>query len=131
MAEVPPLIGVITPELGGYYLGAMINGIHQVARNVGAEVLIIQQSLCDQRLPALGSAHVAGWMILHPIEEDRAHLAALCEGTAPVVIVPVPLQELPCTLVQADNRGGMRDAVLHLINHGHEHIAYVDHGPYS
>ena len=98
MADVPLLIGVITSELGGYYLGVMISGVQQVARNVGAEVLVIQQSLCDQRLPALGSAHVAGWVIIHPIEEDRAHLAALCEGTAPVVIVPVPLQELPARL---------------------------------
>jgi DNA-binding LacI/PurR family transcriptional regulator len=44
-------------------------------------------------------------------------------------MVPVPLEGLDCTLVHAANRAGMRDAVLHLIAHGHRRIAYVDHGP--
>ena len=84
------------------------------------------------RVPASSARrHVAGWVIVHPIEEDRANLAALCAAQAPVVMVPVPLEGLPCTLVQVDNRGGMRAAVLHLIDHGHQRIAYVDHGPYS
>ena len=131
MSEQPALIGVVTPNLGGYYIGAMISGIHQAARSAGVEVLIVQQALRDMRFPILGSAHVAGWVIVHPLEDDRANLAALCKGAAPVVIVPVPLEELPCTLVQVDNRGGMRAAVLHLIDHGHQRIAYVDHGPYA
>src|SRR5688572_13720172 len=100
MSELPPLIGVITPDLGGYYLGAMISGIHQAARGAGVQVLVIQQALGDQCFPILGSAHVAGWVIVHPIEDDQANLGALCAGAAPVVIVPVPLEKLPCTLVQ-------------------------------
>ena len=37
----------------------------------------------------------------------------------PLVMMPVPLEGVPCTLVQVDNRGGMRAAVEHLIDHGH------------
>jgi hypothetical protein len=46
-------------------------------------------------------------------------------------MVPVPLEGADCTLAQVDNRGGMRAAVLHLIEHGHQRIAYVDHGQHS
>jgi DNA-binding LacI/PurR family transcriptional regulator/anti-anti-sigma regulatory factor len=123
-------IGVIAPDLGGYYFGAMITGIHQVARDAGMPLIVVQQALGDQQLPAFGSDHIAGWVILHPNESDRANLAALCTAAAPVVMVPVPIEGIDCTLVQVDNRGGMRAAVLHLIDHGHQRIAYVDHGPH-
>jgi len=55
MSEQPALIGVVTPNLGGYYIGAMISGIHQAARSAGVEVLIVQQALRDMRFPILGS----------------------------------------------------------------------------
>jgi DNA-binding LacI/PurR family transcriptional regulator/anti-anti-sigma regulatory factor len=131
MPEQPRSIGVISPDLGGYYFGAMISGIRSVARSAGVPLIVIYQPLGDLRLPTFGSDYVAGWIVIHPHERDRANLAALCEARAPVVMVPVPLVGMPCTLVQVDNRGGMRAAVLHLIDHGHQRIAYVDHGPYT
>jgi DNA-binding LacI/PurR family transcriptional regulator len=129
MPEQPRPIGVFSHDLGGYYFGAMLNGIHQVARKAGVPVIVIQQALGDQRLPTFGSDYIAGWVVVHPGAGDCANLAALCAGEAPVVMVPVPLEGAHCTLVQVDNRGGMCRAVLHLIDHGHRRIAYVDHGP--
>ena len=109
----------------------MINGMHQAARSAGVPLIVIQQALGDLQLPTYGSDHVAGWIIIHPNESDHANLAALCAAGTPVVMVPVPVEGLPCTLVQVDNRGGMRAAVLHLLDHGHQRIAYVDHGPHT
>jgi DNA-binding LacI/PurR family transcriptional regulator/anti-anti-sigma regulatory factor len=131
MPEQPQPIGVISPDLGGYYFGAMISGIRFAARSAGVPLIVIYQSLGDLRLPTFGSDYVAGWIVIHPNESDRANLAALCVAGVPVVMVPVPLVGMPCTLVQVDNRGGMCAAVLHLIDHGHQRIAYVDHGPYT
>jgi DNA-binding LacI/PurR family transcriptional regulator/anti-anti-sigma regulatory factor len=131
MPEQPQPIGVISPDLGGYYFGAMISGIRFAARSAGIPLIVIYQSLGDLRLPTFGSDYVAGWIVIHPNESDRANLAALCVAGVPVVMVPVPLVGMPCTLVQVDNRGGMYAAVLHLIDHGHQRIAYVDHGPYT
>ena len=68
MPEQPTLIGVVTPDLGGYYIGAIISGIHQAARSAGVEVLVVQQALCDMRFPILGSAHVAGWVIARDVQ---------------------------------------------------------------
>jgi DNA-binding LacI/PurR family transcriptional regulator/anti-anti-sigma regulatory factor len=128
MPEQPRPIGIFSRDFSGYYFGALMRGIHQATRSAGVPLIVIQQALGDQQLPAFGSDHIAGWIIIHPNESDRANLAALCAAQAPVVMVPVPLEGMPCTLVQVDNRGGMRAAVLHLIDHGHQRIAYVDHG---
>lgn len=132
MAAQARSIGVISNDLGGYYFGAMINGIHQATRSAGVPLVVIQQTLGALRLPAFGAEHIAGWIVLHPYEADRANLEALCATSTPVVMAPVPLAgSPPCTLVQVDNRGGMGAAVLHLIDHGHRRIAYIHHGPQS
>ena len=129
MQPKPLAIGVFTKHTAGYYFGAMLSGIHQVTRAAGVPLLVIQGELRDLRLPPFGADYVAGWIVIHPYEGDRANLAALCAAETPVVTVPVPLEGMPCTLVQVDNRGGMCAAVLHLIDHGHHRIAFVDHGP--
>ncbi len=131
MREEPRSIGVFTPSLAGYYFGAMLSGIHQAARQAGVPLIVVQGALSDHPIPAFGADQVAGWIVLHPPELARANLLALCATGDPVVTVPVPLVGVDCTLVQVDNRGGMCAAVLHLIEHGHRRIAYVDHGPYS
>src|SRR5436190_18899974 len=117
MSEQPRPIGVFSHDFGGYYFGAMINGMHQAARSAGVPLLVIQGRLGDQQLPTFGADHVAGWIVIHPLETDRANLAVLSASATPVVMVPVPINGVDCTLVQVDNRGGMRAAVAHLIEH--------------
>ena len=81
MSEQPrSAIGVISRDFGGYYFGAMINGMHQAARSAGVPLIVIQQALGELPLPTFGSDDVAGSIVIHPIESDRANLAALCAG---------------------------------------------------
>jgi DNA-binding LacI/PurR family transcriptional regulator/anti-anti-sigma regulatory factor len=129
MQKTPRPIGVISSDFGGYYFGAMLSGIYQAARKAGAPLIVIKESLGSQQLPTFGSDYIAGWLVIHPSAADRANLAVLCAADAPVVTLPVPIEGVHCTLVQVDNRGGMCAAVSHLIDHGHRHIAYIDHGP--
>ena len=42
-------IGVFARNIGGYYYGAMINGIRQIARVAGVPLLIIQSGLQELR----------------------------------------------------------------------------------
>ena len=95
MSEQPRPIGVVSPDLGGYYFGAMISGMHQAARRAGVPLIVIQQALGDQQLPTFGADYVAGWIVIHPNESDCANLAALCAAGTPVVMVPVPLEGMP------------------------------------
>jgi DNA-binding LacI/PurR family transcriptional regulator len=81
--------------------------MHQAARDAGVPLMIIQGRFQDARIPAFGADQIAGWIVIHPDEEHRASLTALCAAGAPVVAVPVSLEGVDCTLVQVDNRGGM------------------------
>jgi signal transduction histidine kinase/DNA-binding LacI/PurR family transcriptional regulator/FixJ family two-component response regulator len=128
MQRKPSAIGIFTQDMGGYYFGAMISGIHQVTRDAGVPLLIIQSRLDDLRLPAFGAEHVAGWIILHPEPADNANLAVLVASGVPVVTVATTSEDVACSSVVADNCRDTRALVHHLIDHGHRQIAYIDHG---
>jgi DNA-binding LacI/PurR family transcriptional regulator len=128
MQPKPFAIGVFTRGMGSDYNGAMLSGIHQAARAAGVPLLIIQSGLKDIRLPTFGAEYVAGWIVLHPMEEATANLAVLVATGVPVVTVATALDDVACTSVVADNRGDTRALVHHLIDHGHRQIAYIDDG---
>jgi DNA-binding LacI/PurR family transcriptional regulator len=80
-------IGIFARNIGGYYFGAMLNSIHQVARQAGVPLLVIQGGLQDLQLPTFGAKHVAGWIVIHPMDGDSANPAALVATGVPVVTV--------------------------------------------
>jgi signal transduction histidine kinase/DNA-binding LacI/PurR family transcriptional regulator/DNA-binding NarL/FixJ family response regulator len=121
-------IGVFTSSTAGYYFGAMLAGIHQVARAAGVPLLIIQDELQHLQLPPYGAEHVAGWIVLHPTEADTPKLAALVATGVALVAVANPPVGIACSSVIADNRGDTQALVEHLIDHGHRRIACIDHG---
>ena len=128
MQSKPFAIGIIVRNIGGYYYGAMLNGIHQAARQAGMPLLVIQGGLDDLRIPAFGAEYVAGWIVLHPRPGDSANLVALVATGVPVVTVATAPEGIACASVVVDNRGDTRALVQHLIDHGHRRIAYIDHG---
>jgi signal transduction histidine kinase/DNA-binding LacI/PurR family transcriptional regulator/CheY-like chemotaxis protein len=131
MQPKPLAIGVFTRRLSDYYYGAMLNGIHQATRAAGVPLLIIQNELRELRLPALGADHVAGWIALHPTDDDRTNLALLVASDVPVVTVATAPEDVACSSVVVHNRRETRALVSHLIAHDHLRIAYIDHGPDS
>jgi signal transduction histidine kinase/DNA-binding LacI/PurR family transcriptional regulator/DNA-binding NarL/FixJ family response regulator len=131
MQPPPFAIGILTSTTGGYYFGAMLNGIHQVTRAAGVPLLVTQSKLDALRLPAFGAEYVAGWILLHPEEQGTANLTALVASGVPVLTVPTALDDVVCSSLVADNFGDTRALVNHLINHGHRRIGYIDHGDYT
>jgi DNA-binding LacI/PurR family transcriptional regulator len=127
MQPRPLAIGVFTSSTAGYYFGAMLAGIHQVARAAGVPLLIVQDELQHLQLPPYGAEHVAGWIVLHPTEPDTPKLAALAAIGVALVAVANPPEGIACSAVIADNRGDTRALVEHLIDHGHRRIACIDH----
>jgi signal transduction histidine kinase/DNA-binding LacI/PurR family transcriptional regulator/DNA-binding NarL/FixJ family response regulator len=128
MQPKPLAIGVFTGIIGGYYFGAMLNGIRQVTQQAGVPLLVVQREIRGVQLPTFGAEHVAGWIVLHPGPEDSANLAALVATGVPVVTVAHAPEHVPCTSVVTDDRGETRALVNHLIDHGHRRIAYIDQG---
>jgi signal transduction histidine kinase/DNA-binding LacI/PurR family transcriptional regulator/CheY-like chemotaxis protein len=128
MPPGPFTIGIIVRNIGGYYFGGILSGIHEITRQAGVPLLVIQGGLQDLRFPVFGARHVAGWMVIHHMDGDTANLASLVATGVPVVTVATTPEDIACASVVVDNRGDTRALVHHLIDHGHRQIAYIDHG---
>src|SRR4030095_13896064 len=62
-----------------------------------------------------------GWIVVH----SPLGLPALARRGLPLVTVAYHDPEVGCPAVLADNTEGVRDAVRHLIAHGHSRIAFI------
>ncbi|MFI5840333.1 diguanylate cyclase domain-containing protein [Catenuloplanes sp. NPDC051500] len=127
-------VGVLSPFVGGDYYGALIAGVASATAALGGRVVAVQtltpgarraddEGIPDFRTP-VGWAHVDGFIvIIGAVDED--HLARLYATGKPVVLISHGSARLPLTSVLPDNRSGVRDAVTHLIGHGHTRIAFA------
>jgi signal transduction histidine kinase/DNA-binding LacI/PurR family transcriptional regulator/ActR/RegA family two-component response regulator len=116
-----PTIGVVMMVLGGYYFGGILVGIQQVARQRGYQVLVFQGTPRDLVATPFACDLVQGWIVVHYSDD----LPKLAQQGIPIVTVATRVPGLNCPAVLADNFGGTREAVRHLIAHGHERIAFV------
>ncbi len=112
-------------RLSDFYHGGLMEGIHRAAEesdSVGE--LVIRRRSAPHDLSNI-DAH--GVLCFHPYHDDfsRLELAALEKA---VVVVGGSLDRTPLNCVDSENYNGMRAAVRHLVEMGHERIAIVN-GP--
>ncbi|MET0425294.1 MAG: GGDEF domain-containing protein [Actinoplanes sp.] len=125
--------GILSPFVGGDYYGAIIAGANEAAVAGGDRVMGLQtlnpgsysadrSGVPDYRRP-VSWKHLSGLVVL-PGAVDTWYARAARRAGLPVVSVAQELAD--CSLVLADNRSGVREAVSHLIEvHGHERIAFA------
>ncbi|AUX45344.1 LacI family transcriptional regulator [Sorangium cellulosum] len=113
-------IGVVSPFLDGFYFSTVLNGIHAVARQRGYRTVVLRGTPADLRAPSLAADQVDAWIVV--LGTDG--LERLARVGVPLVTVSVHVPEAGCPSVLPDNRGGIRSAVLHLVEHGHRRIAF-------
>jgi len=113
-------IGAVMEVLGGEYYGAILGGIERVARERKARVLVFRGTPGDVAAAPF-AREVRGWIAVH----STAGLPALAHLGLPLVTVAYHDPEVGCPGVLADNVHGVREAVRHLIAHGHRRIAFV------
>lgn len=106
--------------LGGEYFGAMFGAIERVAGERGASLMVFRGTPGDVAA-APCARHVRGWIAVH----SPVGLPALKRLGRPIVTVPYRDPDTEFPGVVADNVQGVRDAVGHLIAHGHRHIAFI------
>jgi diguanylate cyclase (GGDEF)-like protein len=129
-----PVLGVLSPFLGGWYFGGVIDGIAQVAAGAGAAVVAVQTldagtdqlELIEPPHPPhpLAWDHAAGFVVIVNAASAK-YLQEIQATGRPVVVVSHDFPELECPTVFPDNRVGVRAAVEHLIRHGHRRIAFA------
>ncbi|WP_172890561.1 substrate-binding and GGDEF domain-containing protein [Actinoplanes derwentensis] len=126
--------GILSPFVGGDYYGAIIEGINAAAVAAGDRVMAVQtlepgaHSADRAGLPDFDKPvawrHLDGLVVL-PGAVSPAFPAAALRAGLPVVLVAEETAGPGMSVVAADNRSGVRDAVAHLIGHGHERIAFA------
>jgi diguanylate cyclase (GGDEF)-like protein len=134
--QVTGRVGVLSPFVGGDYYGAIIAGINQSATAIGTSVVAVQtldpgahsadysgvpnfhRPICHQQLDGL---------IVLPGAVDREYVLRAQADGMPVVLLGHDLTGTDAPGVFADNRSGVREAVEHLIEHGHTRIAFAGH----
>ncbi|MFC4072555.1 diguanylate cyclase domain-containing protein [Actinoplanes subglobosus] len=126
--------GILSPFVGGDYYGAIIEGINAAAVAGGDRVMAVQtldpgshsadrSGLPEFHLP-VAWRHLSGLAVLPgAVGPDYAEAAG--RAGLPVVLVAAETSGEGMSVVAADNRSGVRDAVIHLIEHGHERIAFA------
>ncbi|MDP9799905.1 diguanylate cyclase (GGDEF)-like protein [Catenuloplanes nepalensis] len=127
-------IGVLSPFVGGDYYGGLLAGVTGAAAARGGRVLAVQtltpgarradsEGIPDWNAP-VGWAHADAFVVVIGAVDD-GHLARLHATGKPVVLISHRSTTLPLHAVLPDNRSGVRDAVAHLIGHGHTRIAFA------
>src|SRR5688572_22051749 len=127
-------VGVLSTFLGGPYHGGLLTGIQRATAAAGGRVIAIQtldpgSEEVDLPRPPTFPLPVAwdlvsGFIMLgRPV--DTAYLDRLRAAGKRFVVVSNRYQGVDVPSVLPDNRSGVRQAVAHLINHGHRRIAFV------
>ncbi|MEU0561104.1 GGDEF domain-containing protein [Dactylosporangium sp. NPDC006015] len=128
------VIGVLSPFVGGAYYGTILAGISAAAAAAGSRTVAVQTLDSAADIAVNGGTptftapvawdHIAGFVVLADAVTgdylDRLHAAG-----KPVVLLGHRAGRPDLTAVVADNGAGVRDAVTHLIEHGHRRIAFT------
>ncbi|XXU86371.1 substrate-binding domain-containing protein [Sorangium sp. So ce1099] len=114
-------MGVITPYLDGSFWNPVLKGIHETAQQHGCRTLVMRGTPASLQAPSLAREQVDGWILVIAVQG----IEQLARERVPRVVVGTHVHEGSCPSVIPDNRGGIRRAVRHLIEHGHRRIAFV------
>ncbi len=125
--------GVLVPLVSGPYFGAVLAGIAEAANALGGRSLVVQTldaALGDDYVGVPDVVEQVGWERMDGliVVTNAAPGDALQDFSAtgrPVVLLSHTVPGLRAPQVAPDNRGGIYEAVAHLVAHGHRHIAFA------
>jgi LacI family transcriptional regulator len=121
-------IGLVIEDLSNPFYSGMAHAIEKRAHE-RSMLLIIgssqREAEMERRLVASLSQRRVSGLIVVPAGSDHAHLAAEQERGLRIVCVDRPAEGIEADTVLADNYGGARLAVEHLLSHGHRRICYL------
>jgi len=120
-------IGVIIPDISNPYYAEIVRGIQDIADETGYNILLQntdrQQARIIKSIHLLREKIVDGVIFSGGIIHEYATLSALKELRDRVVVIGRHEVNFPAALV--DNIGGATKAIQHLIDLGHQKIAFI------
>ncbi|MEQ4302041.1 EAL domain-containing protein [Plantactinospora sp. B6F1] len=129
-----PTIGVLTMSVGCDYFGSILGGIARTTAAAGGRMIAIQTlgaGTFDFDPPEppdfphpVAWDHVSAFVVILN-SASRGYLTTIQRTGKPVIMISDEMAGFSCPVVLPDNRGGVREAVLHLVEHGHREIAFA------
>ncbi len=125
-------IGLVIPDISHFFLSHLARTIRLEAHKSDYSVLI-----CDTRedtqteqeaIDLLLRQNVDGLVIL-PVGKKSKHIQDVYNHGVPLVVVDRIMPELNCPSVGVQNYTGAREAMQHLVDMGHKHIACIQRLP--
>ncbi|WP_318199325.1 LacI family DNA-binding transcriptional regulator [Streptomyces sp. SCL15-4] len=122
-------VGLVIPDLGNPFFGAVAGGIEDTVRDRGLTLLMGSSADDPGRERALTEKFLARrvsiLMLVPSVGADHSHLKPHRAGGLPVVFIDRPGTSLAADSVVSSNRAGAHDGVAHLIAHGHRRIGFI------
>ncbi|MEU1469929.1 LacI family DNA-binding transcriptional regulator [Streptomyces sp. NPDC005761] len=122
-------IGLVVPDLGNPFFGAVAGGIEDMVRDRGLTLLMGSSADEPERERALSDKFLARrvsiLMVIPAVGSDHSHLRTHRAAGLPVVFIDRPGAGLATDSVVSSNRTGAHEGVTHLISHGHRRIGFV------
>ncbi|MDW5326189.1 EAL domain-containing protein [Plantactinospora sp. KLBMP9567] len=129
-----PTIGVLTMSVGCDYFGSILGGIARTTAAAGGRMIAIQTlgaGTFDFDPPEppdfphlVAWDHVSAFVVILN-SASPGYLNSIQRAGKPVIMISHEMAGVSCPVVLPDNRGGVREAVLHLVEHGHREIAFA------
>ena len=125
-------IGLIFEDVANPFFSAVHRGVEDVARGRGVLTLAGSSDELPERERELAESLTArrvDGLIIAPAATDHSYLQRDRAAGLALVFVDRPASFIDADVVLTDNAGGAREAVSHLIAHGHERIAFLGDRP--
>ncbi|MFF3313072.1 LacI family DNA-binding transcriptional regulator [Streptomyces sp. NPDC002952] len=122
-------IGLVIPDLGNPFFGAVARSIEDTVRDRGLTLLMGSSADDPDRERALTDKFLARrvsiLMVVPSVGADHSHLKTHRTQGLPIIFLDRPGVGLSTDSVVTSNRAGAQDGVAHLIAHGHRRIGFV------
>lgn len=122
------ILGVVAPDVSNPFFAYIIKRVQNVAHQLGYSIVVcntdenLEQEI--EHVNVLYRNRVDG-LIAMPVGQDYRHFQEWVEKGRPVVLLDRCFEGISTSKVLVDNFSGSYDAVAHLIDHGHERIAFI------
>lgn len=121
-----PVIGVLTPIIGGNYYTTLMQSLQRTAMEAGVKLVYIVTSGKYFDVP-VAQDYVDGWIIVNYAVEDHYLQELVHLYNRPIVAIGKEIRRLKLegSMVVTDNEKGIEQVVQHLFEHGHKKIGFL------
>ena len=120
-------VGLVIEDLANPFYAAIAHAVEQYAHDRGHALLIgsCEEDPARERALVLRMLRSIDALLLVPAGDDHRYLMPEQQAGTPMVFIDRPPRGIDADSVLADNAGGARRGVAHLIAHGHRRIGFV------